>query len=497
MELRFSKSPCPCLDTVLQEVQNLEQTQELKLSEGMPDVGQVVSAWGQGILRTKEWRDGCITLTGGMMVWVLYSPEDGTQARCMESWIPFQMRWDLDEELPAGALRVCLASRFVDARSISARKIMVRCGIGAMVQALSPMKPELYLPESKPEEVELLQNTYPVRLVLEAGEKNFQIEEDVSLPSSAPEPEKLLYYRLVPKITDQKILGNRVLFRGVGTLHVLYASEEGQLFSWDFELPFSQYADLETGYSQDAQADVVLCATGVELELDGEGQLQVKCGLTGQYVVTECKLLELTEDAYAPGREMTLHTTQLELPAILDDRWEQIHGELSVPGEAAIVTDLQFLPDFPRQHRTEAGVKLQLSGLVQLLYYGEDGCLRSGNSRWEAQQDLPASSDCKIFPQPISAETELQPGGSTAKLALRLKIHAVGGSPMRQVTGGELGEKRKQDPQRPSLILQRVSGGGLWEIAKHCDSTREAIRRANALDTDPVPGQMLLIPITG
>lgn len=68
MELQFKKTLLPCLDTVLREVQNQEQTQELKLSDGMPDVGRVLSAWGQGILRSKEWRDGMLTLSGGMMV---------------------------------------------------------------------------------------------------------------------------------------------------------------------------------------------------------------------------------------------------------------------------------------------------------------------------------------------------------------------------------------------------------------------------------------------
>ena len=36
MEFEFQKSACPCLETVLREVQNVEQTQEIKLPDGMP-----------------------------------------------------------------------------------------------------------------------------------------------------------------------------------------------------------------------------------------------------------------------------------------------------------------------------------------------------------------------------------------------------------------------------------------------------------------------------
>ncbi len=54
MEFEFQKSACPCMETVLREVQNVEQTQEIKLSDGMPDIGRVLAAWGQTILRGKN-----------------------------------------------------------------------------------------------------------------------------------------------------------------------------------------------------------------------------------------------------------------------------------------------------------------------------------------------------------------------------------------------------------------------------------------------------------
>lgn len=497
MELQFKKSSLPCLDTVFQEVQNQELTQELKLPDGMPDVGRVLSAWGQGILRSKEWRDGLVTLSGGMMVWVLYAPEDGTQVRCIDSWIPFQMRWDLDEELPEGALRICLAPRFVDARGVSARKIMVRCGMGAMVQALSPREAEIYSPEDIPQGLELLRNTYPVRLPTETGEKSFLLEEDLTLPDSAPEPEKLLYYALMPKLSDQKVVGNKLVFRGVGVLHVLYISEEGQLFSWDAELPFSQYADLQSSYSQEAQADVMPCTTALELELDTEGQLHLKCSLVGQYVVDDLQMLEFTQDGYFPGREMTLRCDDLYLPAILETRQESFRGEIGIPGEADIVTDVQLTMDYPRQRRTENGVLLMLSGKVQLLYYGEDRSLHGTNVRYEAQHMVPCDGECQIALQPLAPAVEIQPGSPMAKLTYPIAMTVTGGSPIPMLTAAQLGQPRQPDPQRPSLILQRAGKSGLWDIAKSCDSTMESIRKANHLDTDPAPGQMLLIPITG
>lgn len=499
MELQFKKQLHSCLDTVLDEVRNQERTLEIKLTDSMPDVGRILSAWGQPVLRSKEWRAGEVSASGGMMVWVLYAPEDGTGARCLDGWVPFQFRWDIPEEAPEGSLRISLLPRFVDARSVSARKILVRAGLSAMVQAHSPMEAEIYTPDTVPEGVELLRRTYPVRLPKEAGEKSFLMDEDLTLPPSAPEPEKLVYFSVRPQITDRKVLGNKLVFRGNGNLHVLYISEEGQLHSWDFDLPFSQFAELRDSFSTDSQADVQLCPTTLEAELDDEGHLRLKCGLVGQYLVDDQQMLELTEDAYSPGRELALQSRMITLPAILDSRWENIYGEQTIPAEANIVVDMAFLPEFSRQRRTERGIAMEMPGMVQLLYYAPDGSLQSANARWEGRQELPVDGETAVTVLPQGAAAELIPGSGSMVLKgeVPVQVTTAGGGALPMVTGLELGEALPPDTQRPSLILRRAGETGLWELAKASGSTMEAIRKANGLDSDPAPGRMLLIPVGG
>lgn len=498
MELQFRKERCSCLNTALREVQNQEQTQEIKLSDGMPDVGRVLAAWGQVVLRSKEWRTDSIGLSGGLLVWVLYAPEDGTQPRCIDSWIPFQMRWDLPTDVPEGNIRISCLLRFADARSVSARKIMVRAGVAAMAEALSPMEAEVYIPDNVPEGVELLRSVYPVRLPREAGEKAFVVDEDLTVPPSVPQPEKLMYYTVRPQITDQKVLGNKIVFRGNLNLHVLYVSEEGQLHNWDFELPFSQFSELGGSFSGDAQVDIVLSPTSLELELDDEGHLRLKAGVVAQYVVDDPEMLELVEDAYSPGRELTVHSEMLELPAILENRRENIYGEQTIPADADLAADVQFLPDFPRQRRTENGVSMELPGTFQVLYYGEDGSLQSANARWEGQHDIRADMDSNItaVPIPTAPQVTLGSGSMIARGEVPLQMTTTGSRGMPMVTGLTLGEQRQPDAQRPSLILRRAGDARLWDIAKSSGSTVDAIRKANNLQEEPMPGQMLLIPVS-
>ena len=140
MELQFRKTICSCLKQAVHEVKNLEQTQEVRLPDSMPDISRILGAWGQLIMRGKEWRGDRILSNGGMMVWVLYAPEDGTEPRCVDTWVPLQMEWDLQDTDREGMIRVRWMPRFVDARSVSPRKIMLRLGVAALGQAHVPME---------------------------------------------------------------------------------------------------------------------------------------------------------------------------------------------------------------------------------------------------------------------------------------------------------------------------------------------------------------------
>ena len=168
MQLQFAKQEISCLHTLKREVQSQEQTQEFRISDGMPDIGSIIGAWGQVILRGKEWQSEGMTVSGGTMVWVQYLPEEGGQPQCVESWLPFQMRWTLPETQHDGTIFAQCLLRSVDARSLSARKMMVRANVSILGWAMERGSKDLYEPENIPEDVQLLTKVYPMELHLSA-----------------------------------------------------------------------------------------------------------------------------------------------------------------------------------------------------------------------------------------------------------------------------------------------------------------------------------------
>ncbi len=494
--MNWKQTAISCLDTALQEVQNSEQTQEIKVPDGVPDVGKVLCAWGQPILRGKQWETGRVTLSAGMMVWVLYDPEEGSTAQCLETWVPFQMSFDLPDTAREGEIQARCLTRFVDARSVSPRKLMVRCGLGCQVQAFSPMEREVYQSEGDREGVQLKTVCYPLRLYREAGEKTFTLDESLTVPDSMAQPEQILCCRMTPQVMEKKVLGTKVVFRGCGNLHVLWHSSEGTLEGMDFELPFSQFSELNGDHSIDAQAEVALCPTNLEVSMDEEGGLHFLGSLTAQYAITDKVPVEVVEDGYCPGRELNLQMGVLELPVVLETRRDTIPVQQTLDQEARQIVDTVFWPDFPRQRRGEDQAQLLASGAMQVLSYDAQGQLQSGSTRWEEGKTLAAHEDTVLTAVPQAPELGAQAGGQVSlRGELPLEITATAQQKIPMVMGLTLGKAVEPDPDRPSLILRRAGKESLWDIAKASGSTMEAIRQANGLQEDAEPGRMLLIPV--
>lgn len=495
MEQSMENRQLRFLNPVLWETRSQELTQEIRLSDGMPDVSRVIGAWGQASVRGKEWQGNALLVNGGMAVRVLYVPEDGGMPQILEEWIPFREKWDIPEGTPEGMMRVRCLPKFVDARNVSPRKVMVRCGISLGMETLAPEKAEIASPVPTGDTLQMLKRSYPLRLSREAGEKAFAIEEEQSLGSVSG---KLVCGEIRPEITETKVIADKVVFRGNGILKCLYLTEDGMLRRWEAELPFSQFCQLDGEYGSDAQAEVVLTVTGLETELTSEGILRVKCSLVGQYVVDERETLEIVEDAFDLEREVTPVREELHLPAVLECRTERISTEVSIAAEAEEILACTFWPDFPEVGTSDTGSLIRLSGQFRMLYTRRDGTVETSVSRWEDTMDFPGDGENRVLADAVSvgsAHAVMHSGEVTlsAEVSVVLRSISTRGIPM--VTAMEMGEMRQKDPGRPSLILRRAAGESLWTLARTYGTTQAQIQKENDLEKEPEYGQMLLIPI--
>ena len=498
MELQFHKSAIHFMQPVLQQTQNQELTQEVRLSEGMPDIGKVIGAWGQLLIRGKQWNSTSAGVSGGVMAWILYLPEDGTDPRSVEIWLPMQMKWDIPEAERDGSICIMPYLQGVDARCVSARKLMVRAATSITADAYVPAQKTLYEAQELPDDLRVLKRCYPVMLPKETGEKTFSLEEVVQLPAESVPVEKLLRYTLRTELTDQKVMTDKLIFRGNAIAEMLYRGTDGNIYKQQTEIPFSQYADLDREYDSTAEAQICIAVSNLEVEQAEEEGLQVKAGLIAQYVIKERSMLEPVLDSYSPKRDVVCTTELLDLPSILEDKNQSHTAELSVNTDCQRLVDVVFYPGQSMVYREGNTVGAEISGTYQILGYDAEGQLRSENHPWKWMCNMPADVGSRMFLQ--IAPTGKARGsvtGGVADMSMDLQMHwqATGQNGLPMVVGLELGEQKKPDPNRPSLILRRAGDDSLWNIAKQTGTTVEEIQKINGLQQEPLKDQMLLIPV--
>ena len=495
LQLQFEKQQIQCLHTVKREFQSQEQTQEVRITDGMPDIGSIIGVWGQVILRTKEWQHSSAGINGGVQVSVLYIPENGEDVQMVETWVPFQVKWDLPDMDAEGTACVSCLLRSADGRNTSSRKILVRVNVGVCGQLWEPAEVWQYMPPELPEDICLLKKSRSFCIPREMGEKAFSLEEELVLPGSAPKIEKILHYHLRPELIEQKIMSDKVVFRGVGLLHMLYRGEDGGLHTWDFELPFSQYGELEREYDGHATSDVLPVVTNLEVDVQDNGTLRLKAGLVGQYVIYDTAIVDVVTDAYSNRRAVTLQRNELKLPAVLEIKQEVLSVESadeSLPDETL---DMRMLLQHPSLSRIGDGWLMEIPGSFQLLGRDDNDNLVSSHIRWENKRDILSDAKAAVIVRSSQKEKLKKMGSNLAgEITVDMTITTETDIPM--IESLELGELQRPDENRPSLILRRVGKDSLWEIAKSCGSSVEDIRLCNGIASDPTEESILLIPVS-
>lgn len=489
MELQFEKQDISCLRCVADETVRREETGEIRLPENMPDAAAVISAWGQVLLRGKEWRSGGMTVSGGVMGYVLYADESGG-LHCVDTWLPLQFKFEFPDPGRDGQICAWGALQGMDARVINDRKIMVRADVALCGKAW--VKERLSVPYAgeMPEDIQLRENTYPVNLCREAGEQTFSLEEPLSFAM-----EQLIRCEVMPRITEQRIMGDKLVYRGVCKVHLLGQSG-GKLQAYDEEVSFSQFTELENSYDQEAECFLLPVVTAMETEGNEEGKYTLKCGLSCQYVLCQREMLMLPEDGYSTDREMKLQTEHMVIPSVLqmESSTKNITCAIDSDGLQVIEATMQASPGWlDRQENT-----YMLPLWSQVLYMDSEGKIRGESCRSEEPISMPAGEN--ICPGIYAEAGELHIAPLAGKTEVSGTLHLTemtGANWEREVISAiSLGEKREKDPNRPSLILRRMGEEGLWEVAKSCRTTVAAIQNANDLTTEPVVNQMLIIPIS-
>lgn len=498
MELVFDTRPAEYWSPVAQESLLQEQTAELAVPDSFPDMERIVDSWACVLLRGKECRSGSIGISGAIQAGVLFLAEGEQTPRELTCYIPFSTRLERAELTQdcfvdyAG--RVCS----VDARMLSGRKALVRVNLISDVCAWQKRQEQITCLNEPGEDLQLLRRSYPLACTIDLAERAFAMQEEAELPSTQPAVQTVLHWTAEPRMQEVKAVGSRLAFRGTMDVCVFYLAEDGSLNTWNLQLPFTQYAEMNCELGE-AEAQVTLCLTGRELELDEtKRRLQFSMNLLAQCRASAYQTVELLEDLYSTKMAVQPQFQTLKLESCLDTRQLQQALREVVQVQAEEVEHAQLYVGQPSVSRQDAQLVITLPLMLQLLCRDEAGALQEQSARLQTQFELDAAEDCSCIFHAQACDLYCAPtaGGVEVRCSVQAQAEFWLQQSFSCVCGAE-SAPFVDDPDRPSVVIRHLAEGeSLWGIAKACRTTVTALCQANALEEGAVEaGTLLLIPM--
>ena len=299
MELVFQEKQLDYLGRVLDQTVTQELTAEVIVPDSCADADRVVDAFGTLLVRAEECTAGSASVSGEVQAGILFVTEDGRLER-LETVIPFSARRGWEGEQSDCRLQCVCRLCSVDARLVHSRKLLVRVGVSCTLTVYAAFARTLHdFPEPAPT-LQLRRKRLPLRLPRGLGEKSFSLNEEIEIPASKPPVERLLKCVYALDTAERKTIGNKAVFKGRLTVHILYEAPDGSLQRQETELPFSQFAELEQDLDE-GDLTVFLALTSAETEPDGQldcRRLLLSAGILAQCTVCGEQPVELIEDAY-------------------------------------------------------------------------------------------------------------------------------------------------------------------------------------------------------
>lgn len=490
MKLEFMKTGMEYLRPILRDSRTVEETAEAIIPDSCPDAGEVLYTSGLAFIRGKELSDGMLSLSAGVSATAMIGVDGRDTPELVEVYIPMSLKLEHGQLHSGQSCRVAVQLRRLDGHLVNPRKVMVRATVAVSVWVYDKTRQE-HLTECTTPEVQILHKTAPVCCLKAMGEKNYTVEDTVTIPGK---PAVLGGCQIYLEHTDARLTGTRGVLKGMAELEILFLDENGKPGTGTAQIPFSQYIDLGDCQESD-ELRLYSFLTGADITMGTEGSLNVTIQLTTTAEVWGRMEITYIGDMYSLKGEVVPELEEQSYDSLIDRQMfvPVSHGVCEASSGKILYTSA--IPGEITCRRKGETAEFSMPVAVHLLYEGEDGLLRGGTCRAELTATTQASERCRF--EPFGGHIAVSPsqGGTLGvKVTGNLSVATYGTLTIQEVVAGEWQEETEQH-SGPGLIIRRPRAGeSLWELAKHYRTTQESIAQANGLEGEVLGEKMLLIP---
>lgn len=500
MELTFSAHKTPCLNKCFNEVRHQEETAETVIPDSYPDAASIAGSFASVLLRGKESHAGTAVIIGAVKAGAIYHPEDGSYPRLLEFYLPFSFTFDSPFLTETAQFTAELKIASVDARMINSRKVLLRVNIACEITAYSLQELISHKLQEGDRRLQLKEQTYSSYVLSELAERSFVMNETLEANPGQPTAVEIYKVRCNGRISDKKLVGSKVVFKGHLHCSILYRGENNALFNYTTQIPFSQYCELDQDYDEGIPV-LSIAITGCDSGVNSDGSMQLTVNLLAQCLVYSHYQTNLIEDAYCVGAELTPQWNSSAMECCLDRKTEVLSLQQSVPGTLAEIIDTEIYDDFPVCRQSGDVVRITIPTFVRVMGIDNDHVAVSRQTRGEIALEYPLSDDaeCNVCVTPFHGHS-VRSGTDLLDLqcGTQAEMYFTARQEFHSLCGGSITETADQGSRSPSMIMRSMSREQpLWDVAKVYKTTVAALQSANEIESEYTPDHgLLLIPVS-
>lgn len=510
MELNIGKQSAVINDIAYEGTLEQPIESDVLLPDYCPDIVKILRCFCLPRVTGTQAAGGKLTvdITCGCKIFYLGSDET---IRCIEQRLPYSKSTETGLQL-SGEPIIDAACRtdYVNCRAVNQRRLEIRCAVSIDCRIFSRQSQELVCDASGCG-IQLKTAACDIAEITADITRQWSMHEDLQLPTQKPAVRSIIREDCCCRPGDFKILSGKVVLKGELVLHILYQPEsgEGRPETLEYSLPVSQVLDVP-GLEEGQECDVALFPIALEIspkaDLEGESRLlAIDCTLGARVRAHRRQKLGLIADCYSTDYDCKIERAPLgclDLIRVVEDT--SMHScSFPLPEGADTVLDLFCLVSEVSARSEEGAAVAVIKLLYGMFAMNGQGEVFYSEQPEELTYRLPADGGggtlC-FFPR--AAVLSVSYNLSGAALECRCEV-VIGGCLYRLLhpkaaTGiiCDAGKPKERCRDASLIIYYAGAGEDIWEIAKHYNTSLQAVMEENGLEQPVLPEKrMLLIPI--
>lgn len=507
MELDLQRTCLDVYETGEEWAVTQDETAETIVPDYCPDIARIIKSEGKVYIHSRNIRDGKTEISGTVRVTVLYTPEGENGIRVLDFSMPFAV--ENDQRVSEGDCLIAETTlELVETRMLNPRKVFTHCKL--LTQLAAYQKKTLCfctdVEVDKKLQIEKRQEQQRAVFLTHIAEKDFTFSETMKLSPGREGAVEILSKQVRSSVSDTKIVGNKLIFKGLFGISCLYRPASGVSGSITGELPYSQIMDVE-GASETAKASMLLQLTGMDIRLDSsdaEGRLfEITLYLHAIARLYEEREMTLLSDLYSTAYETRYDAAPLRLHGFFETlgRRQMVREVLETGAEVQTILSVEVVCEPVSIGREHGNAVLRTGAMVRVLYLDEGNVPLLAERCLDVSCQLELPEDCQLNARAVCLE-EVQGSigerGIEVRFPVDFAVEAVDQVKQICIASAELEPSAVKDfTDAPSLVLRCLGKQeSVWDLAKKYHTTISTILAANQLEqeTDILRDRLLLIP---